>query len=357
MANNYSDKIIIVVLGMHRSGTSVIARGLAALGINLGDNLVPENWDNERGFWEDAEIVAFNENLQEKLGYIWFGSTVVDGINWKDKFIIEAKEQAKQLLANKIEQNQIYAFKDPRTAMLIEFWLEVFHELQLSPYYVIALRNPLEVAASLYKRNDLPKEKSLLLWAASIYQSISFTRNETRLVVSYNELLESPLDQLSRISTFFNLQHVDTASDSISQYCQNYLTKDLHHNYVSDSELYDENIVPTVVRDIYLLLKEYSIGDNSINEKHFLDQWDSLEKRYIDIFPVLRYMNCLEQQLLAVSQDKETFMKAKDEELAVKQAELKDAMEQINQLYASYSWKVTRPLRKLNSIRSRIKGR
>lgn len=55
---------------MHRSGTSAIARGLTTLGVELGDNLMPAaQSNNERGFWEDQEIVDINTDVLDELGH------------------------------------------------------------------------------------------------------------------------------------------------------------------------------------------------------------------------------------------------------------------------------------------------
>ena len=61
-------KKIIVVLGMHRSGTSAITRGLQTLGVNLGSSLIPPDDNNEKGFFEDIEINSFNNQLLSALG-------------------------------------------------------------------------------------------------------------------------------------------------------------------------------------------------------------------------------------------------------------------------------------------------
>lgn len=358
MSNNRSGKKIIVVLGMHRSGTSAITRGLEALGISLGDNLVPENWDNERGFWEDAEIVSFNEDLQAKLGFAWFGNIVVDKIDWSNALIQEAKEQAKVLLDKKFTNNSVYGFKDPRTAILIEFWLSVFHDLELSPYFVIALRHPLEVAQSLLKRNGLPIEKSLLLWATSAHQCITYTENEIRLLVSYNEILDSPIRQLNRISSVFNLPPVDSQSDEISQYSNNFLTKELRHNTVPDSELYDDLIVPPVIKDLYFLLKDFSAGDASINGKVFFDRWGLLASRFQDFTPVLRYLNIVEQEksieTTELRLEKDTCLAEKDARIAEKDARIDEYEAELSRMYASHSWKVTKPLRMLSALLKKV---
>src|SRR4051794_4592372 len=61
----------ILVLGMHRSGTSAIARMLNLCGADLGRDLLPAKADNERGFWENKAILALNEKLLENLNLRW----------------------------------------------------------------------------------------------------------------------------------------------------------------------------------------------------------------------------------------------------------------------------------------------
>jgi len=68
-------KRIVVIIGMHRSGTSVIARGLKVLGVTLGDNLMPPGEDNPKGYWEDLDINELNVELlnffKMSLKQIW----------------------------------------------------------------------------------------------------------------------------------------------------------------------------------------------------------------------------------------------------------------------------------------------
>lgn len=60
---------LIVVLGMHRSGTSAITRGLQVLGVELGDQLMPGAvGDNEKGYWEDSDPNAWKIELLQTLG-------------------------------------------------------------------------------------------------------------------------------------------------------------------------------------------------------------------------------------------------------------------------------------------------
>jgi hypothetical protein len=54
---------LIVVLGMHRSGTSTVTKSLELMGVGLGANLHPAGFDNPKGFWEDRERIEINDKL------------------------------------------------------------------------------------------------------------------------------------------------------------------------------------------------------------------------------------------------------------------------------------------------------
>ena len=60
---------IIAVLGMHRSGTSAVARGLKALGVELGEHLMPPAANNnDKGFFEDVDVNALNNEILKLIG-------------------------------------------------------------------------------------------------------------------------------------------------------------------------------------------------------------------------------------------------------------------------------------------------
>src|SRR5579871_5409331 len=145
---------VILVLGMHRGGTSAIARGLETLGVPLGDNLLAAGPDNPKGFWEDVDCIALNEELlsrvhsaYDRLGLAWRFSE-------HDPAISALRVRAVQLIKRKLAQHGgIWGFKDPRTSRLVPFWRDVIEACGATASYVIALRNPLSVALSFEKRN------------------------------------------------------------------------------------------------------------------------------------------------------------------------------------------------------------
>src|SRR5271170_6274435 len=106
---------VIIVLGMHRGGTSAIARGLKAIGVCLGDHLHPPNANNPRGLWEDVDCLAINEEL---LRHFQSGSHLALACRFSehDPTLGALKEKALQLIGRrKAECAGAWGFKDPRT--------------------------------------------------------------------------------------------------------------------------------------------------------------------------------------------------------------------------------------------------
>ncbi|MDP3694872.1 MAG: hypothetical protein Q8R42_02015, partial [Desulfocapsaceae bacterium] len=183
-------KKVIVVLGMHRSGTSAITRSLSMLGVNLGDALHPAGFDNPKGFWENRECIAINEELLRHFNSAYdcldlrFES-VVD-----DSFIRALKDRAIQLINRYLDESDgLWGFKDPRTCRLLSFWRDVFQSIKCDVCFVIVLRNPVSVVASLTKREQLPEEKSYLLWLQHVLPAVMNTEGQKRVVVDYDKFM------------------------------------------------------------------------------------------------------------------------------------------------------------------------
>ena len=73
-------KKLIVVLGMHRSGTSAVIKALSCMGVSLGDNFMPAGIDNPKGFFEDKAINQLNIEMLEAIGQHWFSLSLI--VSW-----------------------------------------------------------------------------------------------------------------------------------------------------------------------------------------------------------------------------------------------------------------------------------
>ena len=246
------NKKLIVVLGMHRSGTSAITRGLKVLGVNLGDNLMPALKDNnDKGFWEDIDFNELNIEMLKAIGQEWHYLTPVDQ---QDVELLNANgfaDRALSLLKEKIADNAAFGLKDPRTAKLMPFWKNVFQQCDCDVSYILMVRHPVSVEKSLEKLYAFDAEKSYLLWLDHVLTSLVESTGDTRVLVDYDHLMQRPVDDVIRIAESLGYE-VDEKELDI--YKTEFLEEDLRHTVFEFADLQSQNACHVLVKDVYSLL-------------------------------------------------------------------------------------------------------
>ena len=190
-----SQRSMVVVGGMHRSGTSALAGALAAAGVNFGRNLKAAAEDNAKGFFEDEAIVALNDELLEKIFQSWdscrpIASNVIRAALFPTEF-----DQACAIVLSLSDAKLLSGIKDPRLSLLHGFWNEVFAHCGVQTITLVCLRHPIEVAQSLYHRNRMSLTKSCALWlkyTISALQSANTLRSPPPLIIDYQQAIEAP---------------------------------------------------------------------------------------------------------------------------------------------------------------------
>jgi hypothetical protein len=177
----------LVVLGMHRSGTSALSGILHLLGFDLGCNLLGANEFNPTGYWENQAIVRLNERILSHLGTSWCDVFLppyrLEDTDLREVFGEEARDVLDQAIAGK----RTWVLKDPRFSMLIGFWLPYLRERNASFIHVV--RHPTQVANSLERRDGFPKERGLLLWFLQNLNAEFFTRGLNRCFINYEDYI------------------------------------------------------------------------------------------------------------------------------------------------------------------------
>jgi hypothetical protein len=170
----------VVITGMHRSGTSLVAALLQQAGVDIGRNLLPGNSGNPYGHFEDTEFMVFQAELLRARGLdmfvnhpVDFGATPVE------------LEQATRLIDARAEK-PLWGWKDPRTSLFLEFW----HQLLPKASYIFLYRHPLEVVTSLMRRGDFLDngrlELGLQSWCVYNERIVSFYRKNSNSCVMGN---------------------------------------------------------------------------------------------------------------------------------------------------------------------------
>ncbi|QYO63847.1 sulfotransferase family protein [Leptolyngbya sp. 7M] len=137
---------VLIIVGMHRSGTSLTASLLQSAGVHIGEQLLAANSTNPKGHFENVDFFEFHQAVLRSQSLYPEGWTLQASIEVEPFY----REQAQQL----VERNQtcsIWGWKDPRTTLFLEFWAELLPEAN----FVMVYRSPWEVVDSLYRRGDL----------------------------------------------------------------------------------------------------------------------------------------------------------------------------------------------------------
>lgn len=269
------NKSLVVVLGMHRSGTSAVARGLLTLGVDLGEQLEPAaEGINAKGYWEDMDVVSLNEEMLEACGLVWHSFRPVTECD-ADKLCSQGfLLKAVSLLESKLQSGRHFGFKDPRTAKLIPFWRRVFVAGSFDVQYVLAYRNPLSVADSLAKRDGFARGKSLLLAAEYLSSCLQLLLDEQAVVVDYDQLMQQPMQQLEKLADKLSLQILPAAAEV---YCQEFLEQGLRHSKYDCSDIQQEPAAIALVKEIHAFLADFNAEQN-INRESIQSWQDELER-------------------------------------------------------------------------------
>lgn len=257
--NNSKNKRIIVVLGMHRSGTSAIMKAIETLGVSLGENLmVAAKGNNEKGFFEDVDIYALNEQMLSALHNQWHELSFVGQDN-VDYLCSEGYlEKAVDLLKRKLATTDVFGFKEPRTTKLIIFWKKVFSCLECDVNYILALRNPHSVAMSLQKRDSMDVYQGELLWLSYQLSALCALKDDQWVILNYDFLVEQPEYELLRLARILNLP-VDRFR--LNEYVKNFIDQSLRHFGSAGKEKIAPVNSSSLAGDIYAGLLEYVKAD------------------------------------------------------------------------------------------------
>lgn len=205
---------VIVILGMHRSGTSMLARALAQLGADPGRGVLREpSADNALGYWENAGLVALQDRLLAELDRPALTPRAVLPLppDWLDSAAARAAEAAlaallREELAARANPAAPLLLKDPRTPPLLPLWDRVLARLGEEARFVLALRHPAAVHASLARRKAISPVGAEALWLRHHAEIIRHAGDRLAVVAEYDRVLAAPEAELTRIARRLGLR-------------------------------------------------------------------------------------------------------------------------------------------------------
>lgn len=250
----------LIVLGMHRSGTSLLTGLLSQVGVQMGSRLyAPQEGVNEKGFWEHEDIVDTHDELLLHLDSQWDDIFQLSERWWQLPVVVPFFEKLRRYIVRDFAKAAIWGLKDPRMCRLLPLWLLLFEQENISPVFVCMNRNPLEVVASLQKRDGFSKQKALLLWLSYTLAAERETRDKVRTFVDFDRLVTDPLTVVSEIETKLAIHYpinVDEAKSGLSEF----VSPKLRHHAVIQQNNSDDCLLTGLATRLHELLGRLAGG-------------------------------------------------------------------------------------------------
>ena len=317
----------LIILGMHRSGTSATTGMLRCFGVELGNKLYKGHAEiNAKGYFEHNDITDTNDEVLLSINSIWDDILIMPDEWWTNPKLEHYSKKISRYLKRDFSNSKMWAIKDPRVCRIIPWWIHILDNQKIDANYLIVVRPPDEVYLSLNRRDGFSLEKSYLLWLLHYLDAEYWTRDLNRTFVTFESLTKDPVSIFINIQSRLNLEFPvspENARDCLTQF----ISKDLiHHNKAASSldlthpltelakSLYEELFMAT-------LNHEYKLNTNLIDE-------------------IKQQVNSFQQSFspLLVEQLKQNYKIRSDLQITM------------NKVFRSYSWLIGKPIRGLERL-------
>lgn len=251
----------------------MVTKMLHTLGLYLGleSDLMPSNPNNPEGFWENKRFVRINAGILNQLGGAWDCPPPIPD-DWTGGRLAAFRAEAEALLAE-FSGREPWGWKDPRNCLTLPFWQEILGP----PRVVLVVRNPLEVAQSLRKRNGFSYALGLTLWQTHNQRLCDAVAPRDRIVTHYDMYRGDPGGELRRLATFLNLSIDEDVIDQVSAMH----IAEMRHHQVTTQDLRKAEVASAILELYHDLCAEAHWQDSGRERAHtgetapaLLERWD-----------------------------------------------------------------------------------
>jgi len=289
----------VLVLGAGRSGTSLTARALQAVGVDLGENFKPASRKNPSGFFEDRALLALSKKLRRSLGLRPESLRLLSDDIWSSTTVTGFLEPFEKTIRRQFGHSDIWGFKYARTMRLLPFWMQLFERMEIEPNFLMPIRNPLSVARSRAKldKSRGAQEHSDLEWLVNVVPYFPLVKSHRLVVVDYDELLTAPRNELNRIASGLDLDKSEEQESEISNFSDNFIRSGLRHSRFSDDDLQSSEFINPLVKSAYPLLSQLARDEIDPSNEGLWKTWADIHEQLKALAPILNRMDVLAQQL------------------------------------------------------------
>ena len=264
-------KRAVLVVGMHRSGTSAVTRVLNYLGCALPNHLSGMAHDNERGFWESPAVRDLNERILKSAGTAWDDWVAFDPSWYESPRANELRGDARAVLEDEFGDNPAFVLKDPRICRLLPLWIDAVRCFGAEPLIVSPVRNPIDVAASLEARDGIDPSIGLLMWLRSLLDAERASRDIERVFLRYERLLGAPREVVKQLEDSLGIEGLTQPADACTL-IDGFLSPDLRHHRADDSSILANPDVSRWLRSTFDIVHRWTVGDVRTEDWSALDR-------------------------------------------------------------------------------------
>jgi hypothetical protein len=244
----------VVVLGMHRSGTSALAGVLSLLGCATPASLIPGDENNEKGYFESNAIGRLSDAILEKQGSAWDDWTPLELDKLPQDQYLAFSNRSHQAIRDDYDDAPLFVLKEPRMCRMVPFWMNALRKSGCAVHIVHTHRNPQEVAASLAKRDGFTQAFSLLLWLRHVLDAESATRGQKRAFTSYQRLMQGWRQEIDALEDTLEVSFFSKTGKT-TKAVNAFLNDRLQHFSDKTADTLTDATLPQNVRDAFAILE------------------------------------------------------------------------------------------------------
>lgn len=268
---------VVLVLGMHRSATSLTTEILSSYGLFVGDkeDLWEADQDNQRGYFENKNVVLLNDKILYENRMHWAMLKKKNDNLEETNYKVEINRILNDMLKN-AGYNQALLLKDPRMCITEPIWKKQFDAFHLDEYIVMVFRHPYEVAKSLEIRDNISFTYALKMW---FYNNFSALNNMAMcktlvMVLNHNDFFTAYDRQIKKIEDF--LRWTGTKGN-----LSRIIDATLRHNNVNEIHEKIDIELENMVFELYSYLIELSLMEKVVVSEKKLTQFSEYLRRIV----------------------------------------------------------------------------
>jgi glycosyltransferase involved in cell wall biosynthesis len=260
---------VLLIAGMHRSGTSLLARLLNLHGVHLPLEMEYRDEFNERGYWESFAVQKLNDDILRLGDSSWFDPRPFSMARQSAEKIEEAKQQVQEFVDRVLTHDaELFAVKDPRICRIIPIWRSAVESCGAKALAVLPYRHPLEVAASINRRDLFSTKYCLSLWLRNVLEAEFATRKLDRVFCSYPDMLSDWPSAIGKISEQLQFSSLLPFSE-VEGPVNDFMSESLKHWSFPDTDLETYVGSDGLAYQAFQLLRQIDQNDNARIQAEF----------------------------------------------------------------------------------------